>query len=178
MELCTECIEWAKQENRTFLRQALEAKLISLYFDTQHYTEALALGTSRSRLFLITCLWIFFTHIFLFLLMFCELYSQRNLYTDSEFSYDPLWLLLLHGRVDRMNVCFCRDWDLNHASSPLGHCSMLYDFESEKYSHNFYDYLQDFLCQVGLPLGLHAIGFMRLIIESLDISMTFDNLCC
>ena len=24
VELCTECIEWAKEEKRTFLRQALE----------------------------------------------------------------------------------------------------------------------------------------------------------
>uniref|UniRef100_A0A8C7RTL5 Proteasome 26S subunit, non-ATPase 11b n=1 Tax=Oncorhynchus mykiss TaxID=8022 RepID=A0A8C7RTL5_ONCMY len=32
-------------EKRTFLRQALEARLISLYFDTKRYQEALALGT-------------------------------------------------------------------------------------------------------------------------------------
>uniref|UniRef100_G3NI22 Proteasome 26S subunit, non-ATPase 11b n=1 Tax=Gasterosteus aculeatus aculeatus TaxID=481459 RepID=G3NI22_GASAC len=45
VELCLECIEWAKTEKRTFLRQALEARLISLYFDTKRYQEALALGT-------------------------------------------------------------------------------------------------------------------------------------
>uniref|UniRef100_A0A8C8K1Z6 PCI domain-containing protein n=1 Tax=Oncorhynchus tshawytscha TaxID=74940 RepID=A0A8C8K1Z6_ONCTS len=45
VELCLECIEWAKVEKRTFLRQALEARLISLYFDTKRYQEALALGT-------------------------------------------------------------------------------------------------------------------------------------
>uniref|UniRef100_A0A8C9Y198 Proteasome 26S subunit, non-ATPase 11b n=1 Tax=Sander lucioperca TaxID=283035 RepID=A0A8C9Y198_SANLU len=45
VELCLECIEWAKAEKRTFLRQALEGRLISLYFDTKRYQEALALGT-------------------------------------------------------------------------------------------------------------------------------------
>jgi hypothetical protein len=44
VELCKECIEWAKSENRTFLRQALEARLIALYFDTAAYSEALQLG--------------------------------------------------------------------------------------------------------------------------------------
>uniref|UniRef100_A0A672LT00 26S proteasome non-ATPase regulatory subunit 11B-like n=1 Tax=Sinocyclocheilus grahami TaxID=75366 RepID=A0A672LT00_SINGR len=45
VELCLECIEWAKAEKRTFLRQALEARLISLYFDTKRYQEALHLGS-------------------------------------------------------------------------------------------------------------------------------------
>uniref|UniRef100_A0A673FKU8 26S proteasome non-ATPase regulatory subunit 11B-like n=1 Tax=Sinocyclocheilus rhinocerous TaxID=307959 RepID=A0A673FKU8_9TELE len=45
VELCLECIEWAKAEKRTFLRQALEARLISLYFDTMRYQEALHLGS-------------------------------------------------------------------------------------------------------------------------------------
>uniref|UniRef100_A0A8P4KTY9 PCI domain-containing protein n=2 Tax=Dicentrarchus labrax TaxID=13489 RepID=A0A8P4KTY9_DICLA len=45
VELCLECIEWAKAEKRTFLRQALEARLISLYFDTKCYHEALQLGS-------------------------------------------------------------------------------------------------------------------------------------
>ncbi|XP_068946017.1 26S proteasome non-ATPase regulatory subunit 11 isoform X3 [Petaurus breviceps papuanus] len=44
VELCLECIEWAKSEKRTFLRQALEARLVSLYFDTKRYQEALQLG--------------------------------------------------------------------------------------------------------------------------------------
>lgn len=34
VNLCKECIEWAKEERRTFLRQSLEARLIALYFDT------------------------------------------------------------------------------------------------------------------------------------------------
>ncbi|GFT20179.1 26S proteasome non-ATPase regulatory subunit 11 [Nephila pilipes] len=46
VELCLECIEWAKQEKRNYLRQALEAKLISLYYDTGKYTEALSLGST------------------------------------------------------------------------------------------------------------------------------------
>jgi len=49
IELCKECIMWAKDENRTFLRQALEARLISLYFDTKSYQEALALGSTLLR---------------------------------------------------------------------------------------------------------------------------------
>ena len=35
--LCKECITWATEEKRIFLRQALEARLIGLYFDTGHY---------------------------------------------------------------------------------------------------------------------------------------------
>ncbi|XP_076329362.1 26S proteasome non-ATPase regulatory subunit 11-like [Tachypleus tridentatus] len=45
VELCKECIEWAKQEKRIFLRQSLEARLIALYYDTGKYTEALELGS-------------------------------------------------------------------------------------------------------------------------------------
>lgn len=47
--MCKDCIEWAKQEKRTFLRQSLEARLIALYFDTALYTEALALGAQLLR---------------------------------------------------------------------------------------------------------------------------------
>ncbi|KAG1685549.1 26S proteasome non-ATPase regulatory subunit 11 [Nymphon striatum] len=46
VELCQECIAWAKQEKRTFLRQSLEARLIALYFDTHAYTDALNLGSA------------------------------------------------------------------------------------------------------------------------------------
>lgn len=45
VQLCKDCIEWAKQEKRTFLRQSLEARLIALYFDTKMYSEALNLGS-------------------------------------------------------------------------------------------------------------------------------------
>ncbi|NWY06536.1 PSD11 ATPase, partial [Nothoprocta ornata] len=48
VDLCLECIEWAKSEKRTFLRQALEARLVSLYFDTKRYQEALQLGSCSS----------------------------------------------------------------------------------------------------------------------------------
>ncbi|BES96711.1 unnamed protein product [Nesidiocoris tenuis] len=46
VQLCKECIDWAKNEKRTFLRQSLEARLIALYFDTGMYTDALQLGSS------------------------------------------------------------------------------------------------------------------------------------
>jgi len=46
VQLCKECIEWAKEERRTFLRQSLEARLIALYFDTGMFSEALALGST------------------------------------------------------------------------------------------------------------------------------------
>lgn len=49
VQLCKECIEWAKEEKRTFLRQALEARLVALYFDTEQYEEALKLGSLLLR---------------------------------------------------------------------------------------------------------------------------------
>ncbi len=45
VSLCLECIEWATTEKRTFLRQALESRLIALYYDTKKYTDALAVGS-------------------------------------------------------------------------------------------------------------------------------------
>jgi len=45
VQLCQECIEWAKEEKRTFLRQALEARLTALYVDSKQYTDALQLGS-------------------------------------------------------------------------------------------------------------------------------------
>nr|NVI77791.1 regulatory particle non-ATPase 6 [Cucujiformia] len=41
-----DCIEWAKEERRTFLRQSLEARLVALYFDTGMFPEALTLGST------------------------------------------------------------------------------------------------------------------------------------
>nr|NVI77788.1 regulatory particle non-ATPase 6 [Cucujiformia] len=41
-----ECIEWAKDERRTFLRQSLESRLVALYFDTGMFPEALTLGST------------------------------------------------------------------------------------------------------------------------------------
>ncbi|XP_039256090.1 26S proteasome non-ATPase regulatory subunit 11-like [Styela clava] len=49
VQLCKECIEWAKEEKRTFLRQALEARLVALYFDTEQYEDALKLGSILLR---------------------------------------------------------------------------------------------------------------------------------
>ncbi|KAL6077588.1 putative proteasome component (PCI) domain, tetratricopeptide-like helical domain-containing protein [Balamuthia mandrillaris] len=49
IELCKECIEWAKEEQRTFLRQRIEARLSSLYLETEQYTLALKLLTSLLR---------------------------------------------------------------------------------------------------------------------------------
>jgi len=48
-QLCCECIEWAKEEKRSFLRQALEARLVALYIDSKYYTEALALGSKLNK---------------------------------------------------------------------------------------------------------------------------------
>jgi len=44
VQLCKECIEWAKEERRTFLRQSLESRLIGLYYETNRYKDALSLG--------------------------------------------------------------------------------------------------------------------------------------
>lgn len=49
VHLCLECIEWAKEEKRTFLRQALEARLTALYFDTGRYQDALKSGSVLLR---------------------------------------------------------------------------------------------------------------------------------
>jgi 26S proteasome regulatory subunit N6 len=48
-QLCLECIQWAKEEKRSFLRQALEARLVALYIDSKYYTEALQLGSRLIR---------------------------------------------------------------------------------------------------------------------------------
>jgi len=48
-QLCMECIEWAKEEKRSFLRQALEARLVALYIDSKKYTEALQLGSKLNK---------------------------------------------------------------------------------------------------------------------------------
>lgn len=49
VDLCKECIEWAKEDKRTFLRQALEARLVALYIDSKSFTEALQLGSRLVR---------------------------------------------------------------------------------------------------------------------------------
>ena len=42
--LCKGCITWATEEKRIFLRQALEARLTGLYYDTGNYQAALTDG--------------------------------------------------------------------------------------------------------------------------------------
>lgn len=39
VELCLECIEWAKAEKRTFLRQALEVNAFAIYTSTFREAE-------------------------------------------------------------------------------------------------------------------------------------------
>ncbi len=45
IDLCKECIDWAKEESRTFLRQSLEARLIALYFESGEFVKALLLSS-------------------------------------------------------------------------------------------------------------------------------------
>ncbi len=49
VQLCKECIEWAREEKRTFLRQSLESRLVGLYFETERYADALALAAQLLR---------------------------------------------------------------------------------------------------------------------------------
>jgi len=46
VQLCQECIEWAKEEKRTFLRQSLESRLVGLYYETERFSDALQLGSA------------------------------------------------------------------------------------------------------------------------------------
>ncbi|KAM3182563.1 hypothetical protein ACTXT7_012099 [Hymenolepis weldensis] len=46
IDLIKECIEWASTERRTFLKQALEARLMGLYADNERYEESLRLGSA------------------------------------------------------------------------------------------------------------------------------------
>ena len=45
--LCKECITWATEEKRIFLRQALEARLIGLYYDTGNYQVRKAIAPEK-----------------------------------------------------------------------------------------------------------------------------------
>lgn len=44
IELCRACIEWASTEQRLFLRQSLETRLMSLFYENALYEDALKLG--------------------------------------------------------------------------------------------------------------------------------------
>lgn len=43
VQLCIESINWAKEEKRMFLKYSLEIRLISLYYETENYSNALKL---------------------------------------------------------------------------------------------------------------------------------------
>lgn len=56
IDLIKECIDWAGNERRTFLKQALEARLMGLYADNERYEESLQLGgylSLKSLLFIL-----------------------------------------------------------------------------------------------------------------------------
>ncbi|CAD5227007.1 unnamed protein product [Bursaphelenchus xylophilus] len=44
VDLCKECVEWAKEQKRVYLRQTLEARLVRLYNDIGRYTDANSLA--------------------------------------------------------------------------------------------------------------------------------------
>ena len=49
VSLCIECVDWAKEEKRFYLQQALEARLTNLYYDVGRYQDALQLASSLLR---------------------------------------------------------------------------------------------------------------------------------
>ncbi|KAF7233562.1 26S proteasome non-ATPase regulatory subunit 11 [Paragonimus skrjabini miyazakii] len=49
IDLCRECIDWANQERRVFLRQALETRLMGLFYENGLYEDALKLGSALLR---------------------------------------------------------------------------------------------------------------------------------
>ncbi|GAV05989.1 hypothetical protein RvY_16033 [Ramazzottius varieornatus] len=49
VDLCRECIEWARNEKRTYLRQALEAKLLNIYYEKGRFQDAIQLGNELLR---------------------------------------------------------------------------------------------------------------------------------
>ncbi|CAJ0943280.1 unnamed protein product, partial [Mesorhabditis belari] len=49
VELCKECIQWATEQNRIFLRQTLQARLVRLYNDLERFPQALALADELVR---------------------------------------------------------------------------------------------------------------------------------
>ncbi|VDD87642.1 unnamed protein product [Enterobius vermicularis] len=49
VELCKECIQWATEQNRSFLRQTLQARLVRLYNDLRRYQLAQQLANQLVR---------------------------------------------------------------------------------------------------------------------------------
>jgi len=46
IKVCLDCIAWAKEEKRTFLRQSLEARLMGFNYENGNYTDAINLGNT------------------------------------------------------------------------------------------------------------------------------------
>jgi 26S proteasome regulatory subunit N6 len=55
VKLCEECIKWATDQNRQFLRQTLQARLVRLYNDIGRYQQALQMGESIATSILHMC---------------------------------------------------------------------------------------------------------------------------
>lgn len=49
VDLCLECVKWATEQNRVFLRQTLQARLVRLYNDIDRCQDALKLATELIR---------------------------------------------------------------------------------------------------------------------------------
>ena len=49
IELCRELLAWSEEEKRSFLKQALETRLVSLFHRTDQYSEALSLVADLIR---------------------------------------------------------------------------------------------------------------------------------
>jgi len=45
IEMCSDCVDWCKQEKRSFLRQRVETRLSALYLHAERFVEALELLT-------------------------------------------------------------------------------------------------------------------------------------
>merc|ERR1712212_470510 len=46
--VCRDCIEWAHQHHRAFLKKSLEVRLMNLYVERQQYKKAINLGSHLS----------------------------------------------------------------------------------------------------------------------------------
>ena len=47
--MCLDCIEWSKESNRRFLKQALEIVLTGLHYAARHYQDSLAVAQPLIR---------------------------------------------------------------------------------------------------------------------------------
>lgn len=44
VKLCQECVEWAREQNRVFLRQTLQSRMVRLYNEIEKFQDALSMG--------------------------------------------------------------------------------------------------------------------------------------